>query len=64
MPRFDGSGPQGCGPGTGRRMGPCFKQGRKYFSRKEEADILKEEIEELKKEIDGAKERLSEIEDK
>lgn len=23
MPRFDGTGPLGYGPGTGRRLGPC-----------------------------------------
>ena len=29
MPRFDGTGPQGAGPATGRGMGPCG-QGRGY----------------------------------
>ncbi|MBC8527748.1 MAG: DUF5320 domain-containing protein [Candidatus Cloacimonetes bacterium] len=24
MPRRDGAGPEGLGPGTGRRRGPCF----------------------------------------
>lgn len=24
MPRRDGTGPEGLGPGTGRRRGPCF----------------------------------------
>lgn len=23
MPKYDGTGPQGMGPGTGRGMGPC-----------------------------------------
>lgn len=27
MPRFDGTGPQGMGPGTGRGMGPCMNMG-------------------------------------
>lgn len=27
MPRFDGTGPQGMGPVTGRGMGPCAKGG-------------------------------------
>ncbi len=25
MPRRDGTGPEGLGPGTGRRSGPCFR---------------------------------------
>lgn len=28
MPRFDGTGPQGQGPMTGRGMGPCGQGGR------------------------------------
>jgi hypothetical protein len=24
MPKFDGTGPHGMGPGTGRGFGPCF----------------------------------------
>ena len=24
MPKFDGTGPMGMGPGTGRGFGPCF----------------------------------------
>lgn len=37
MPRFDGTGPQGNGPMTGRRMGRCFDNGfeendRQYFN--------------------------------
>ena len=27
MPAFDGTGPQGAGPMTGRGMGPCAKRG-------------------------------------
>jgi hypothetical protein len=30
MPRFDGTGPQGKGPMTGRKMGPC-KSGQKTY---------------------------------
>ena len=27
MPRFDGTGPLGLGPGTGRGLGPCLNAG-------------------------------------
>jgi hypothetical protein len=55
---------------TGRGMGPCQGYGagngrgygRRFYSRKEEAEMLKEEIEELKNELEAAKERLSEVE--
>jgi len=30
MPRFDGTGPTGQGPMTGRRMGPCEGSGRGF----------------------------------
>ena len=67
MPRFDGTGPMGYGPKTGRGFGPCGMgygrgYGRRIFSRKEEADFLREEVDELKKELEAAKERLEEIE--
>ncbi len=69
MPRFDGTGPFGQGMGTGRRMGPCFRgtgygmgTGRRFFTRKEETEMLKEEVQELENELKAAKERLSETE--
>ncbi len=67
MPKFNGTGPLGCGPMTGRGMGSCQGYGRccgrRFYSRKEEAEMLKEEIEELKSELEAAKERLTEIEE-
>ncbi len=69
MPGYNGAGPLGYGMGSGRRMGPCFSgggrsggYGRRFFSRKEETEMLKEEVEELEKELTAAKERLSEVE--
>ena len=37
MPSFDGMGPQGAGPGTGRRRGKCFNQdlpGGQFYGRR------------------------------
>jgi hypothetical protein len=64
MPRFDGRGPFGYGPMTGRGMGPCGCFGRRFFSRKDEEEILKEEAENLKQELEAVQERLTEIKDK
>ncbi len=68
MPRFDGRGPSGCGPMTGRGMGSCGYgmgygrgYGRRFYNRKEEAEMLEEEAEELKEELKAVEERLSEI---
>ncbi len=68
MPKFDGTGPRGYGPRTGRGLGSCGCglgyggcYGRRFFTKKEEKDFLQEEIEELKKELEAAKERLTEI---
>ena len=63
MPRFDGTGPLGSGPGTGRGMGPCgggmgwrrgFGRGFGRFwrfgsqiTKKEEKEMLEEEAEVL-----------------
>ncbi len=67
MPRFDGTGPLGYGMRTGRGMGPCCGgrgiYGRRYFSKKEETEMLKDEITDLENEVKAAKERLFEIED-
>lgn len=72
MPRFDGTGPMGQGPRTGRGMGNCpggmgFGRGRgfgyrNFFTKKEEAEMLKEEKVALEEELKAVKERLSEIE--
>ncbi len=64
MPRFDGTGPGGCGPRTGRGFGPCgcgVGHGRRFFTKKEESELLQEEIDEIEKELEAAKERMSEI---
>ena len=60
MPRFDGTGPAGYGPATGRGMGPCgaaMGQGRgfgcrRFFTKKEESEMLKEEVESLEQELE------------
>jgi len=76
MPKFDGTGPQGQGPRTGWGMGPCgggmgcgrgfgFGQGtgggRRFFSKKEESEILDTEVEDLEAELKAIKERLGEL---
>ncbi len=68
MPRFDGTGPMGHGPRTGRGFGPCGcgagygrGYGRRFFTKKEETDFLQEEVKELEKELEAAKERMAEI---
>jgi len=75
MPKFDGTGPLGYGPMTGRGMGPCrFGTGggfgwgygrgfeRRFFTRKEEKEELEEEMKDLEKELEAVKERLQELE--
>jgi hypothetical protein len=74
MPRFDGTGPMGQGPRTGRGMGPCgggmgfgcmrgngAGLGRRFYTRKEESEILKDEAGVLEEELKAIKERLEEI---
>lgn len=77
MPKFDGTGPQGQGPRTGRGFGPCgggmgcggglgrgFGQGfgrRQFFTKKEEAEVLEDELKDLENEIQAVKERLAEL---
>ena len=66
MPGFDKTGPMGMGPGTGRGMGPCLGgRGfgcRRFFTKKEESELLKEEAEALEGELKAVKERIAEIE--
>ncbi len=64
MPNRNGTGPQGVGPSTGRRMGPCGRGsrqglgnfGRRWFSGNEKSDLdneekmLKEDLANAKKE--------------
>ncbi len=74
MPNLDKTGPAGMGPGTGRGMGPCCggmgcgyygrgMGGRRFFTKKEEAELLKEEAKNLEEELRAVKERISEIGD-
>jgi hypothetical protein len=70
MPRFDGTGPMGQGPRTGYRIGNCGcgmgnRQGpcRRFYGKKEEAEMLKEEEAILESDLKVIKERLSEIKD-
>ncbi|MFH1218492.1 MAG: DUF5320 domain-containing protein [Candidatus Peregrinibacteria bacterium] len=50
MPRFDGTGPQGRGAGTGRRMGTCVKGVDTGFVKmREELTEAKARIKELEK---------------
>jgi hypothetical protein len=57
MPNFDGTGPLGKGPGTGRGLGPCGKfkgagtgRGR---GRQERISLLEEQQKALEKELDS-----------
>jgi len=71
MPRFDGTGPDGRGPLTGRGMGNCRGGGRGrgcryncpfYNESSEDFEVqnqkVETEIEELKKEIAELKQKL------
>lgn len=78
MPAFNGTGPLGQGPLTGRGLGPCgwglgygrgfgrgFGRGlgwRRFYTKKEESGMLKEEAEILQEELKAVKERLAAIE--
>ncbi len=73
MPKFDGTGPSGQGPRTGRGMGPCgggmswsrgydHKLCRRFYTKKEESEMLEDEEEKaLEEELKAVKERLAEI---
>jgi len=66
MPRFDGRGPFGFGPGAGRGLGPCgrsmgWRTGRdcdwgfgRRITKKEETELLEDELKNIK-------ERLAEL---
>ncbi len=76
MPRRDGTGPMGNGPGTGRGLGRCKRfespeptgrrfQGRcrrRRLAREEEIQELKDEKEDLEKEITAIKEKINRLE--
>ena len=77
MPNFDGTGPQGLGPMTGRGLGPCgggmrrgFGRGfgfRRVFttpvtlSKEEEKKILEAELKDIEAEEEAIQKRLKEI---
>lgn len=66
MPRFNGAGPLGQGPGTGWGRGPCgagYRRGgfRRFFNRTEERDELKEEAGYLEQELKDIKARLAQL---
>ena len=65
MPRFDGTGPMGQGSMTGRGFGPCVRgMGcgyRRFYTEKEESEMLSEEAKALEQELKAIKERLNEF---
>lgn len=72
MPFYDGTGPRGMGPMTGRGLGPCGRglglrrgYGRRYAyspSKTSERELLKEDKELLEKELEEINKRLKELE--
>jgi len=72
MPGFDGTGPQGFGPMTGRGLGPCGCGMRRGFGRgfrrrfpvvteKEEKQILEYELKDIEAEKREVEKRLKEL---
>ena len=69
MPRLDRTGPLGYGPRTGRGMGPCgtgmgWGRGfgwRRFWTQKEEKEILADEAKDLEQELNAIKERLAQL---
>ena len=72
MPGFDGTGPRGMGPMTGRGLGPCgcgrgFRRGfgRGFWAeptKEQEIADLKAEKGIIEQELESIKKRLSELE--
>lgn len=77
MPKFDGTGPRGMGPRTGRGMGPCgmgFFGGRcggchypccPYFNfptEKDRKEYLRDYLKSLEEEIEDIKKELEDSE--
>ena len=73
MPKYNGTGPAGAGPMTGRKMGPCAggtaygygcrRQRFNLLGGKEEKEALKNEAELLRQDLDTVNKRLSELKD-
>jgi len=79
MPRFDGTGPMGAGPGTGRGLGLCgAKMGwrriwgcrggygfgfRRFISPKNELAALEDEEKMLEEELAAIKEEIAALKD-
>ncbi len=69
MPNYDGTGPRGQGPMTGRGMGSCFG-GRRGFGcyrgfygrRRMTKEILREDIKDMEDYLKDAKAELSDME--
>ncbi|MFW5853239.1 MAG: DUF5320 domain-containing protein [Patescibacteria group bacterium] len=67
MPYFDGTGPVGQGPRTGRGFGFCGAGrgrgfGRRFFSPKNEINSLKEEEKMLENELMAVREEIKTLE--
>ncbi len=62
MPAFDGTGPRGQGPMTGRGLGPCglgMRRGRRFVSPRNELAALEEEEKMLEEELAMIREEKS-----
>lgn len=76
MPGFNGTGPLGYGPRTGRGMGPCGagmgwrrgwgrgidRFGFRRYAPQDEKEILSQEEDYLKQELQAVQNRLKELE--
>lgn len=67
MPKFDGTGPMGQGPMTGRGLGNCgmrrFCRGGRFISPKNELAALEEEQKVLEEELNAIREEINALKD-
>ncbi len=63
MPRFDQTGPWGCGPMTGRGLGPCGwgYRFRRPWLPQDEAAALEDEEKVLTEELEAVRQRRKEL---